>query len=140
MKRSIAREHIFKILYEMQFEPDTDIVNMVDTYLENFVQEELVTPQDYAFILGEVKGVCQALSSLDEELSEALIGWKLERLSKVDLAILRLALYEIRCVPEIPISVSINEAVELAKKYSPQSAGRAFINGVLGKLTPKESV
>lgn len=136
MTRSKAREHIFRILYEMQFKQDENIEEVVDTYLENF-PEETVNEQDRAFVLQEVQGVCSTKDSLDEEIAASVKGWSLSRLSKVDLAILRLAVYEIRCVPEIPASVSINEAVELAKKYS-QSAARAFINGILGSIAPRE--
>lgn len=137
MTRSQAREHIFKLLYEMQFkQEETDVEEVVFTYLENF-PEENVSDNDKAFILSEVKGVCQTKESLDEEIAGAVKGWSLGRISKVDLAILRLAVYEIRCVPEIPVSVSINEAVELAKKYS-QSAARSFINGILGSIAPRE--
>ena len=136
MTRSQAREHIFKLLYAMQFQQEEQVEETVCTYLENF-PENTVTEMDRSFILGEVKGVCQTMESLDEEIAGAVKGWSLERLSKVDLAILRLAVYEIRCVPEIPASVSINEAVELAKKYS-QSAARAFINGILGSIAPRE--
>lgn len=137
MTRSQAREHIFKLLYEMQFkQEEVDVEEVVITYLENF-PEENVSDNDKAFILSEVKGVCQTKESLDEEIAGAVKGWSLGRISKVDLAILRLAVYEIRCVPEIPVSVSINEAVELAKKYS-QSAARSFINGILGSIAPRE--
>ncbi len=137
MTRSQAREHIFKLLYEMQFkQEETDVEEVVNTYLENF-PEENVSDTDKTFILSEVKGVCQTKESLDEEIAGAVKGWSLGRISKVDLAILRLAVYEIRCVPEIPASVSINEAVELAKKYS-QSAARSFINGILGSIAPRE--
>ena len=136
MTRSKAREHIFRILYEMQFKQDENIEEVVDTYLENF-PEETVNEQDRAFVLQEVQGVCSTKDSLDEEIAASVKGWSLSRLSKVDLAILRLAVYEIRCVPEIPASVSINEAVELAKKYS-QSEARAFINGILGSIAPRE--
>ena len=137
MTRSQAREHIFKLLYEMQFkQEETDVEEVVFTYLENF-PEENVSDNDKAFILSEVKGVCQTKESLDEEIAGAVKGWSLGRISKVDLAILRLAVYEIRCVPENPVSVSINEAVELAKKYS-QSAARSFINGILGSIAPRE--
>ena len=137
MTRSQAREHIFKLLYEMQFkQEEVDVEEVVITYLENF-PEENVSDNDKAFILSEVKGVCQTKESLDEEIAGAVKGWSLGRISKVDLAILRLAVYEIRCVPKIPVSVSINEAVELAKKYS-QSAARSFINGILGSIAPRE--
>ena len=137
MTRSKAREHIFRILYEIQINESENIEATVNTYLENF-SEEAVSDSDTAFIMREVKGVCQARESLDEEIAGSVKGWSLGRLSKVDLAILRLAVYEIRCVPEIPASVSINEAVELAKKYS-QSAARAFINGILGSIAPREA-
>ena len=137
MTRSQAREHIFKLLYEMQFKQEEyDVEEVVLTYLENF-PEENVSDNDKTFILSEVKGVQQTKESLDEEIAGAVKGWRLSRISKVDLAILRLAVYEIRCVPEIPSSVSINEAVELAKKYS-QSAARSFINGILGSIAPRE--
>lgn len=137
MTRSQAREHIFKLLYEMQFkQEETNVEEVVLTYLDNF-PEENVADADKAFILGEVKGVCQTKESLDEEIAGAVKGLSLSRISKVDLAILRLAVYEIRCVPEIPASVSINEAVELAKKYS-QSAARSFINGILGSIAPRD--
>lgn len=137
MTRSQAREHIFKLLYEMQFKQEEyDVEEVVLTYLENF-PEENVSDNDKKFILSEVKGVQQTKESLDEEIAGAVKGWSLSRISKVDLAILRLAVYEIRCVPEIPSSVSINEAVELAKKYS-QSAARSFINGILGSIAPRE--
>ena len=137
MTRSQAREHIFKLLYEMQFKQEEyEVEEVVLTYLENF-PEENVSDNDKTFILSEVKGVQQTKDSLDEEIAGAVKGWSLSRISKVDLAILRLAVYEIRCVPEIPSSVSINEAVELAKKYS-QSAARSFINGILGSIAPRE--
>ena len=137
MTRSQAREHIFKLLYEMQFkQEENNVEEVVLTYLENF-PEENVSETDKTFILSEVKGVCQTKESLDEEIAGAVKGWSLNRISKVDLAILRLAVYEIRCVPEIPASVSINEAVELAKKYS-QSAARSFINGILGSIAPRD--
>ena len=136
MTRSQAREHIFKLLYEMQFKQEEyEVEEVVLTYLENF-PEENVSDNDKTFILSEVKGVQQTKESLDEEIAGAVKGWSLSRISKVDLAILRLAVYEIRCVPEIPSSVSINEAVELAKKYS-QSAARSFINGILGSIAPR---
>ena len=136
MTRSQAREHIFKLLYEMQFQQENEVDEVVSVYLENF-PEENVSDADRSFILSEVKGVWNTKESLDEEIAGAVKGWSIGRISKVELAILRLAVYEIRCVPEIPASVSINEAVELAKKYS-QSAARAFINGILGSIAPRE--
>lgn len=136
MSRTSAREHAFKILYQMQVAPE-EIESTVDLYLENFV-EEPVSDSDRAFIVQEIVGTTANTAVLDEKISGALKGWTLRRLSKVDLAILRLAVYEILHEESIPASVSINEAINLAKKYS-QDAAPAFINGVLGSIVPEEA-
>ncbi len=136
MSRTTAREHAFKILYQMQVAPE-EIESTVSLYLENFA-EETVNEQDRAFIVQEIVGTTSREKELDEKISGALKGWTLNRLSKVDLAILRLAVYEILHDDSIPESVSINEAINLAKKYS-QDAAPAFINGVLGSVVPGEA-
>ena len=84
----------------------------------------------------ETLGAQGHMEQLDQWISEALKGWKISRLSRVDLAILRLSAYEIMFSGEIPVSVSINEAVNLAKKYS-QDAAPAFINGILGNVSQR---
>ena len=132
MTRSEAREHVFRILYEIQFRQDEDITEVAEMYMVVF-PEDAVTPKEREFILGEVLGTMEHVSDLDEKIEGSLHGWKLSRLSRVDLAILRLALYEIEYAPDIPDRVSINEAVELAKKYS-QDAAKGFINGVLANF------
>lgn len=136
MSRTSAREHAFKILYQMQFVPE-EIESTVALYLENWA-EEAVADSDRAFIVQEIAGTLARTEELDEKISGALKGWTLRRLSKVDLAILRLAVYEILHDDTIPASVSINEAVNLAKKYS-QDAAPAFINGVLGSIVPQDA-
>jgi len=137
MSRTSAREHAFKILYQMQVAPE-EIESTVNLYLENFA-EEAVTDSDRAFIVQEIVGTTSRTEELDEKIAGALKGWTLSRLSKVDLAILRLAVYEILHDDSIPVSVSINEAINLAKKYS-QDAAPAFINGVLGSVVPEDAV
>lgn len=136
MSRTSAREHAFKILYQMQVAPE-EIESTVNLYLENFA-EEAVTDSDRAFIVQEIVGTTSRTEELDEKIAGALKGWTLSRLSKVDLAILRLAVYEILHDDSIPVSVSINEAINLAKKYS-QDAAPAFINGVLGSVVPEDA-
>lgn len=136
MSRTSAREHAFKILYQMQVAPE-EIESTVNLYLENFA-EEAVTDSDRAFIVQEIVGTTSRSEELDEKIAGALKGWTLSRLSKVDLAILRLAVYEILHDDSIPVSVSINEAINLAKKYS-QDAAPAFINGVLGSVVPEDA-
>lgn len=136
MSRTSAREHAFKILYQMQVAPE-EIESTVNLYLENFA-EEAVNDSDRAFIVQEIVGTTSRTKELDEKIAGALKGWTLSRLSKVDLAILRLAVYEILHDDSIPVSVSINEAINLAKKYS-QDAAPAFINGVLGSVVPEDA-
>ena len=134
MSRKVAREHVFKILYGIPFHNE-DVTLLTDQYLQDFA-EEAVEERDLEFIKEETRGVQDHLEELDETIGSALKGWKVNRLSKVDLSILRLAVYEILYVEDLPVSVSINEAVELAKKYS-QEAAPAFINGILGAIVPK---
>lgn len=135
MSRKSAREHAFKILYQMQFTPE-EVADTIDSYLNSFV-EEPVDDADHAFITEELLGVSEHQAEIDERIAPALNGWTLSRLSKVDLSILRLATFEIMYQEDIPTSVSINEAVNLAKTYS-QDAAPAFINGVLGSVVPEE--
>ena len=88
---------------------------------------------DRAYISRILDGVLSHVTELDEKISAASVNWSLERIAKVDLTILRLATYEILYEDDIPGSVAINEAVELANRYSEPSSGR-FINGVLGTI------
>lgn len=136
MTRSEAREHAFRILFESEFLPEVERTEMIDQYLEGFAEEE-VSEKDKAFICSEVEGTLEHLTEIDPKIAGALRGWTLERIARVDRAILRLSLYEIDyCGKDIPASVSINEAVELAKKYSPNHTG-AFVNGVLANFAEK---
>lgn len=88
---------------------------------------------DRAYISRILDGVLSHMAELDEKISAASVSWSLERIAKVDLTILRLATYEILYEDDVPGSVAINEAVELANRYSEPSSGR-FINGVLGTI------
>ena len=140
MSRKAAREHAFKIVYELPFYQGLEQENvtvLTDFYMRDFVEESL-DEADTAFIQAETLGVQQKQEELDEAIGAALKGWKVSRLSRVDLAILRLAAYEILYMPSLPVKVSINEAVELAKRYS-QEAAPAFINGILGTIALKRT-
>lgn len=137
MTRSEAREHAFRILFETEFQTGEDLGALIDTYLENFNELDS-TEKDLSFIKGEVLGVMEHLETIDEAISSNLRGWTLKRIARCDRAILRLAVYEIRFVDSIPVSVSINEAIELAKKYSEQTSG-GFVNGVLANFAQKKN-
>ncbi len=133
MSRTSAREHAFKILFQMIFNQE-DPDQSIRLYLEDFENNE-ISDEDRAFIHHLVDGVLSNQEEIDAAISGALKGWSLYRLSKVDLCIMRISAFEVLFDPEIPETVSINEAVNLAKKYS-QDAAPAFINGVLGGIVP----
>lgn len=125
-KRSEEREQAFCLLFQSLFNTD-----------ENFeiYEENIESVGDYARSIAF--GVEEKKENLDELIEKYSKGWKVKRLPKVNLAILRLAAYEILFVDDVPESVAINEAVELAKKYSGES-DYSFINGVLGALVKSE--
>ena len=118
------REQAFILLFEYLFLPQDDLVAIYD--------ENIGTVSDYAKEL--YTGVLANLDKLDETLASYSKKWKLNRLPKVSLTVLRLALYEMEFVDDLPDSVAINEAVELAKKYGSQEDA-SFINGVLGAVS-----
>ena len=92
-----------------------------------------MSPEDETYITDKYDRIVERLSELDELINSASKGWKTNRLGKVELTILRLAVYEMKFDEDIPVSVAINEAVELAKKFG-QEESASFINGVLAKL------
>ena len=91
------------------------------------------TEEEAAYIRGRFHKIEEKIEELDKMLNEASKGWKVNRMSKVDLAIMRLAVYEMKMDEDIPVKVAINEAVELAKKFGGDDSP-AFVNGVLAKL------
>jgi N utilization substance protein B len=123
MNRIQQREQAFFLIFQNQFKANAD-VDSISLYSENV--EEV---GDYAKEL--YNGVTQHSEELDEIISSFSNGWKLNRIPKVNLSILRLAIYEIKYIESVPRSVAINEAVELAKKYSGKEDA-SFINGILG--------
>lgn len=126
MKRRQAREEAFILIFEKQFNPLTN-----EEILQTAEEVRDLKPDDY--IKSVFNGVYENIEQLDNIISENSIGWKLNRISKVSLCILRLAIFEIKFIDSIPASVSVNEAVELAKKYAtPDDA--SFINGILSTV------
>lgn len=130
MSRSELREHIFRMLFRIEFNNEEE---MKEQELLYFDLLEPVSEKDQEYILNKYKAVVEKLSEIDSALNELSTGWKTSRMNRVDLTILRLATYELKWDEDVPTGVAINEAVELAKKYSSES-GPAFINGVLAKV------
>jgi len=127
--RRESRENAMKLLYQVQIQKD-DIQEQIDRFIE---EHEINDGQDREYLLNVVNGVIDKEMELDCLISNYARGWTISRMPKVDLAIMRLSCYEIKFRDDIPMNVSINEAVELAKKYSGEQSG-TFVNGVLGKI------
>ena len=130
MSRKTAREHAFRVLFSAQFQQESAQV-LIERYLQG--QETTLDEKDKNFVYRELEGALREQKHIYARIEEALKEWKLSRLYRVDRAILQIAVYEMLYEEDIPESVSINEAVELAKKYSTEAAP-AFINGVLGTI------
>ena len=129
MSRRAARRHIFSLVFQLEFAKDSDKDAIFDSYLENHTEK---LPES-KFIYEEFSGVYQNLEKIDQIISENLKTWTTDRLNKADLAIFRLAVYEMMYSEEIPASVAINEAVELAKTYC-EDDSPGFVNAVLGAI------
>ncbi|HHV09062.1 MAG TPA: transcription antitermination factor NusB [Clostridiales bacterium] len=130
MTRREMREHVFLMLFRKDFHGVNELSEQVELYISELNKPSV---EEYAYLTGRFNAIVENLESIDAILSEASSGWKLNRMGKVDLTILRLAVYEMRFDEDIPVKVAINEAVELSKKFGgDESPG--FINGVLAKL------
>lgn len=128
MRRSEAREHLMQMLFEMEVQGDYSQAAR-ERYTSHFIESS--GQKDY---MDRMFGVfSQHLTEIDATIAQALDRWKMSRLARVDLAILRVASAELLYMDDIPDSASINEAIELAKKFGSEDSGR-FINGVLGKV------
>jgi len=124
MNRSIAREKAMQVLFQL------DVNNSEPAEaIQSFLGEE----EGNYFLTGLVEGVTQNQGGIDAIIVKHLENWTIDRIAAVEKTILRIATYEIHYMEDIPESVSINEAVELAKKYGDEQSGK-FVNGVLSKI------
>ena len=134
MTRRELREEIFKLLFMVEFYSKEEMAEQVmgRSYFEDFPEKE-ISEKDHAYIEEKYENICAVLPEIDEKIAGAAKGWKLERIGKSDLSILRLGVYEMLYDDDIPVGVAINEAVELAKSFG-ENESASFINGILGKL------
>ncbi len=128
MRRTEARELFMQLLFQMEVQNDYD-----KEIKEKFVQEHLKDSNQLEYFNKLCDVTVGNLQRIDEKLGAFSENWKVKRMGKVDLAILRLAIAEISFLEDIPDSAAINEAVDLAKKFGGDDSGK-FINGILGKV------
>lgn len=129
MTRKQAREEAFILIFEKAFNDAS-----AEEILEIAAEVRDLEPDDY--INSVFYGVYEKLEEIDALISENAIGWKIGRISKTALSILRLSIFEIKFMEDIPVSVSINEAVELSKKYA-GTEDASFVNGILSSVAKK---
>lgn len=128
MNRHFVREEAFKVLFQ------TDVGrNPWQEVLPRTIKELDLSDNLREFLEQLVKGTIQHLKEIDANIEGLAEGWKLERMANTDRNILRIAIFEIKYMNDIPEGVSVNEAVELAKKYGDDDSGK-FVNGILGNL------
>lgn len=129
MSRKKARDNAFKCIYEFEFNKEKEI----DEILEVCYGENNCSDLEKEYIEEVTKGVIKNIEKIDEIILNNLKNWNIARIAKIDLAILRLAIYEMNYIDNIPLKVSANEAVELAKTYG-NSDSKSFVNGLLAKV------
>lgn len=130
MSRRELREQIFKLLFRVEFNSAEDMPEQEKLFFE---EEDAAQEADAEYISEKYQKISEKLTEIDALLNEKTEKWDTARMSKVDLTILRLAVYEILHDETVPTSVAINEAVELAKKFG-QDASPSFVNGVLARF------
>ncbi len=131
MNRSKLRENIFKLLFMTEFNGAEEMPEQLSMY---FSEIEDLNEKDRAYMEAKYQNIMDREAQIDALLNDASSGWKTSRMSKVDLTILRLAVYEMKFDEDVPVKVAINEAVEMAKRFG-QDGSASFINGILGTIS-----
>ena len=130
MNRSEIREQAFKLIYSLEIQKEEELQEKIDLYIET---NEITDKKAIEYIQDAVLGIKKNEKDILEKIENNLKSdWKIDRISKIDIAILKLAIYELEYT-EIPFKVVINEAVEIAKKYG-EDTSKNFINGILASI------
>lgn len=130
MTRRQIRENIFKILFKLEFNNVDEMSEQMELSLEDI---ENISDKDRQYIIDKSNKVIGLIGDIDTVIEKISSGWRIGRIGKAEIAILRLAIYEMKYDDEVPFKVAINEAVELSKIYCDEDA-KSFINGVLAKV------
>lgn len=134
MSRRKLREHLFKLIYLTEFNPPDEMPEQIRLYLD---EQEDLTDDEKLFLSSRFNDISPYIPEIDTKLNGTSRGWKTDRMARVDLAILRLGVYELCYDTSIPDGVAISEAVEIAKRYGGDDSS-SFINGILGTLAKME--
>ena len=134
MKRSAIRELAFRLIYSLEIQKSEDLEEQIDLYIEwNNVEEN----EAKEYIKDAIFGIKENINEIQRLIEKNLkADWKIDRISKIDLSLLKLAIYEIK-YKKIPYKVAINECLELSKKYGEESS-KNFVNGILASVVKEE--
>nr|WP_296482187.1 transcription antitermination factor NusB [uncultured Acetatifactor sp.] len=135
MGRHEQREQVFRLLFQVEFHEAGDMPRQMRLFLEN--NEDIRSRKDADYIEERCQAVRELIPEIDRLIDENTVGWETTRMGKVELAVLRLAVYELRFDEDIPAGVAIDEAVELAKEYGQENAS-GFVNAILAKIVKLE--
>lgn len=136
MDRTQIREQAFKLIYSLEIQKTDKLKEAIDLFIE---ANEITSQKAIDYIEDAILGIEDNKKEIDSKIKQNLKQeWKIERISKIDLSILRLAIYEI-LYKEVPFKVAINEAVELAKKYG-EDASKKFVNGILASVVKDNNI
>ena len=131
MSRREIREQIFKLIFRAEFYDKEELPEQEKLFFEDY--ELNMKPEDETYISEKSNKILEKLDEIDGMINQEAKGWTTERMGKIELTILRLAIYEIKFDEDVPAGVAINEAVEIAKKFG-QEESAGFVNGVLAKF------
>ncbi len=131
LTRHKLRDRVFGLVFRIEFYDESDLDEQISLFEENGSEEYL--EEDLEYIVSKFKGVLSKLSEIDGLIDKCAVGWTRSRMGKCELASLRLGIYEMLYDDDIPVSVAMDEAVEIAKTYGDNSSG-AFVNAILTKV------
>lgn len=132
LTRREIREHLLKLLYIRDFHEEEELEEQIGLYFEVFGGE--LAEDNIAYIRNRYACIVSRLGEIDHIIAEAMSGWTITRIGKMELNILRLAVFEIKFDEEVPERVAINEAVDLTKFYGSEDSSYGFVNGILAKV------
>ncbi|MDR0963040.1 MAG: transcription antitermination factor NusB [Clostridium sp.] len=140
MGRHEQREHLFKLLFRTEYHPPQEIKEQMELFFqdepdfESDPKGKRPNEKDLLFVRERFLQILDKIPQIDQMMNERIVRWSLTRIGKVELALLRMTIYEILYDPDVPFGVSVDEAVEIAKKFGGQDASGRFVNAVLAKF------
>ena len=136
MRQKAFRGQVFKLLFRAEFNTKEELVDQLPFYFE--AGDLTVTEEDRGRIEERLVAIMDRLPEIDAQIASRLKNWRPGRIGKVELAVIRMTVYELQTSPQTPVAVVINDAVEIAKKYGQDGAGQ-FVNGVLASFVSGQS-